>query len=127
MSDLIALRAMFGQDEANHGTVRYRVGLDGLVLVPPEVAVSLVNNGGFAVVKPIAMGPSKPRPGDLPCNALVRLHHDTAGACSYDGSQYRADKNGDFLVPAEAVADLTAHGFFPSGRDKRDKSEHSNP
>lgn len=104
---------MFGQDEANHGTVRYRVGLDGLVLVPPEVAVSLVNNGGFAVTKPIATGPSKPRPGDLPCNALVRLHHDTAGACSYDGSQYRADKNGDFLVPAEAVADLTAHGFMP--------------
>lgn len=104
---------MFGQDEANHGTVRYPVGPDGLVLVPPEVALKLANNGGFAVVKPIAVGPSKPQSGDLQGNALVRLHHDTAGACSYGGSKYRADKNGDFLVPAEAVADLTAHGFMP--------------
>ncbi|MGA8757713.1 MAG: hypothetical protein WB611_15520 [Stellaceae bacterium] len=104
---------MFGQDEANHGTVRHRVGLDDLVLVPPEVALNLANNGGFAVIKPIAMGRSKPRPGDLQCNALVGLHHDTAGACSYGGSKYRADKNGDFFVPAEAVADLTAHGFMP--------------
>jgi hypothetical protein len=51
MPDLIALRAVFGQDEANHGTVRYRVGADGTLTVPPEVAAYLIKNGGFAAAK----------------------------------------------------------------------------
>lgn len=49
MPAAIALRAVFGQDEANHGTRRYRVGPDGVVRVPPEVAIHLLKNGGFAV------------------------------------------------------------------------------
>lgn len=36
MCRLIALRAVFGQDEANHGTRRYRIDAAGLVHVPPE-------------------------------------------------------------------------------------------
>jgi hypothetical protein len=51
MRDLIALRAVFGQDEANHGTRRYRVDRDGLVHVPVEAAFFLVARGGFAMVK----------------------------------------------------------------------------
>jgi hypothetical protein len=47
---VIALRAMFGQDEANHGTTRYRVGPDGILFVPPLVAEHLLRRGGFAVV-----------------------------------------------------------------------------
>ena len=31
--ELMLLRAMFGQDEANYGTVRYPVGADGLIWV----------------------------------------------------------------------------------------------
>jgi hypothetical protein len=102
---------MFGQDEANHGTSRYRVGIDGRVAVPPEVAACLVNNGGFAVLKQAAASHSKRQPGDLRSGSLVRLHHDAAGACSYGGDLYLADRNGDFLVPAEAVVELMAHGF----------------
>jgi hypothetical protein len=45
---LIALRAVFGQDEVGHGTTRYRVGSDGGLRVPPEVARYLVRNGGLA-------------------------------------------------------------------------------
>lgn len=49
MLEVIALRAMFGQDEVNHGTARYRVTVGGLVYVPRQVALYLVSNGGFAV------------------------------------------------------------------------------
>ena len=57
MPAAIALRAVFGQDEANHGTRRYRVGADGIVRVPPEVAVHLLKNAGFVVA-------SEPAPPD---------------------------------------------------------------
>ena len=49
MSELIALRAMFGQDEVSHGMTRYCVAVDHSVHVPREVALYLVNSGGFAV------------------------------------------------------------------------------
>lgn len=59
MPAAIALRAVFGQDEANHGMRRYRVGPDGIVRVPPEVAVYLLKNGGFvAASEPAAPHPS---------------------------------------------------------------------
>jgi hypothetical protein len=48
---LVALRAVFGQDEANHGTRRYRVDSNGVVHVPAPVAPFLVGKGGFAMVK----------------------------------------------------------------------------
>jgi hypothetical protein len=51
MPGLIALRAAFGQDEANYGIRRYRVDADGLVHVPAEAALSLVSKGGFVVAK----------------------------------------------------------------------------
>jgi hypothetical protein len=51
MPALIALRAAFGQDEANHGARRYRVDDNGLVHVPAMVALFLVGKGGFAVAK----------------------------------------------------------------------------
>jgi hypothetical protein len=111
--DLIALRALFGQDEANHGTSRYRVGIDGLVTVPPEAAVYLIKNAGFSIVRCAAASRSKPQPGSSRLGPFVRLHHDTADGCSYGGDEYLADPNGDVLVPAEAVVELMAHGFTP--------------
>ena len=38
-----------GTDECNFGTVRYRVGDDGTVTVPAEVAKDLVHGAGFAM------------------------------------------------------------------------------
>jgi hypothetical protein len=112
---LIALRAEFGQDEANHGTERYRVGDDRVVLVPRMVAIYLVNNAGFCVVRrPDAKHPN-PAPLDLQPPFLVRVQHPTATVCNYGGCEYRADEKGEFLVPARAVADLTGHGFIPLG------------
>jgi hypothetical protein len=111
MPDAIALRAVFGQDEANHGTTRYGVGIDGLVNVPLEAAVYLIRNGGFAVAEYTKARQARRQSCDRPTAAVVGLHHDTAGACSYARVQYRVDGNGDTLVPAEAVADLMAHGF----------------
>ncbi|HZT90213.1 MAG TPA: hypothetical protein VFA12_19760 [Stellaceae bacterium] len=43
--------------------------------------------------------------------ATVRLHHESAAACSYDGRVYQADANGDVVVPLDAAAALAAHGF----------------
>jgi len=47
--DLVLLRAMFGQDEVNHGTNRYLVDDGHLVWVPLEAVGPLVAIGGFAV------------------------------------------------------------------------------
>ncbi|HEY1257773.1 MAG TPA: hypothetical protein VGF34_00880 [Stellaceae bacterium] len=108
MTELVALRAMFGQDEANHGTHRYCVDPDGLVHVPPEAVPYLTRVGGFAAVTADAA----PRP-EAEVAERVRLHHEEALACSYGGRQYPSDANGDVLVPAQAVADLAAHGYVP--------------
>jgi hypothetical protein len=111
---VIALRAMFGQDEANHGTTRYRVGPEGLVIVPPEVAEPLLKRGGFALaaVGPAPGDPVMPTPASASL-ALVALRHRTAGCCSFGGTQYCADKSGVVQVPAEAVPELAGHGFMP--------------
>jgi hypothetical protein len=113
MPALIALRAAFGQDELNHGTARYRVSVNGLVNVPPEVALYLIKNGGFAVAAEDEDRDAKRRLSALQSDSLVPLHHGAVVACSYAGVQYRADKNGDFMMPVQAVADLMAHGFVP--------------
>ena len=113
-SELIALRAVFGQDEANHGTARYRVDAEGLVHVPPEAAGFLTCKGGFALPK---TSPAAAAPAGAHADGLVRLHHDDAAGCSYAGRQYPSDENGDVLVPAEAAAELLAHGFVPAPAD----------
>ncbi len=115
--ELIALRAVFGQDEANHGTARYRVDGAGLVHVPPAVVVFLISKGGFALAKTTAVAAAEAYPNETERNCLVRLHHDDAAGCSYAGCNYPSDQNGDVLVPAAAVADLTAHGFVPAPED----------
>lgn len=112
---LIALRAEFGQDEANHGTERYRVGDDRLVLVPPAVAIYLVKNAGFCVARRAFAEHIKPAPLDIQPHLLVRVQHPAATVCSYGGCEYRGDQNGEFVVPPRAVADLTGHGFVPIG------------
>ena len=106
MTKVIALRAMFGQDEANHGTARYCVDQEGLVRVPPEAAPYLTHVGGFAPAEADSGWPPEQEPA-----GSIRLHHDSAGACSYGGRQYQGDADGDVLVPAPAAAELMAHGY----------------
>ena len=110
---LTALRAVFGQDEVSHGTGRFRVGLDRVVRVPEAVASHLMHNAGFHVVKTPAANRLKPSSRSLRSDMLVRVHHLTAASCSYGGCEYQGDKNGNFLVPADAVVDLMSHGFVP--------------
>lgn len=114
LPELIALRAVFGQDEANHGTTRYRVDGAGLVQVPPEAVGFLISKGGFVLAKTMGATATKAQPTDADPSRLVRLHHDDAAGCSYAGCNYPSDQNGDVLVPAEAVTDLTGHGFVPA-------------
>jgi len=109
-SDPIRLRGAFGQDEASHGTVRFSIDNDGLIYVPPEVAYPLLTVGGFALAQ---AGGS---PGSL---GVVKLCHDEAAACSYAGRQYLRTTNGDFLVPANAATELSAHGFVPVVEEER--------
>ena len=106
MPELIALRAVFGQDEVNHGTVRYHVDGDGLVRVPREAVSYLISNGGFALAKTTVAAIAEAQPTDADPTPLVRLHHDDAGGCSYAGSEYPSDENGDVLVPPGAAAEL---------------------
>ncbi len=102
--DLIQLQAAFGQDEANYGATRYSVDNDGLIQVPLEAVGPLTAIGGFVLAKT----------GDNAISAgALTLHHDDAAGCSYAGRQYPCDSNGDVLVPAEAAAELLAHGFVP--------------
>ena len=102
--ELVLLRAVFGQDEANYGTVRYPVDADGLIRVPLEAVGPLIAKGGFAM----------PRTADDAVSAgMLKLHHDGAAGCCYGGRRYPGDENGDVLVPAEAASDLMAHGFVP--------------
>jgi hypothetical protein len=119
MSEPIALRAVFGQDEANHGTMRYRVDVDGLVRVPREAACFLIGNGGFALANTTAAAIVEVQPSNADPNPLVRLHHDDAGGCSYAGCEYPSDESGNVLVPPEAAAVLAAHGFVPVLEDGR--------
>jgi hypothetical protein len=118
MPALIALRPVFGQDEANHGTMRYRVESDGLVHVPRQAVPFLTSKGGFAVAKTTAARVAGIQASDTDPNSLVRLHHQFAGGCSYGGRAYQSDDHGDVLVPAEAVAELLGHGFVPVPQDE---------
>jgi hypothetical protein len=111
---LITLRAAFGQDEVSHGAVRYRVGADRLLFVPPSTAGHLVSKAGFCVVRSSEASHAR----HLQSQFLVGVRHPTAGSCSYGGARYRADEKGNFLVPAGAVADLVAHGFVPIPPDE---------
>jgi len=103
-SDLILLRAAFGQGEANHDTVRYTVDADGLVRVPREAAYPLISKGGFALQETC---------DEMASIGMLRLHHENAAGCSCLGQRYIGDKNGDVLVPAEAASELIGHGFVP--------------
>jgi hypothetical protein len=123
MSGLIALRAVFGQDEANHGIRRYRVGGDGLVHVPAEAAFFLVSKGGFVVAKTTVdqvRGSALPVPlpddtrSDADPSSQVRLHHDDASRFGRCRSQ-----NTDLLVPAKASGDLLVHELLPEIQDLR--------
>jgi len=103
-TERILLRAAFGQDEANYDTVCYPVDADGLVRIPRTAADPLIERGGFAVLKMIANPTSA---------GNIKLHHDSAAGCSYGGCRYLCDENGEVVVPAEAVEELSGHGFAP--------------
>jgi hypothetical protein len=128
MPRLIALRAAFGQDEANHGIRRYRVGGDGFVHVPAEAALFLVSKGGFVVetttVNQVS-GSSLSEPlldgtrSAADPSSQVLLHRDGSSdfvpyTCKHQGGQNR-----DVLVPAGGDGGLLIHGFVPAARDLR--------
>ena len=94
-ADLIPLRAVFSQDEANHGASRYLVDNDGLIQVPLEAVGPLTTVGGFVLAK---------NSDNAISTGVLTLHHDDAAGCSYAGSQYIRDSNGNVLVPAEAAS-----------------------
>jgi hypothetical protein len=128
MPELIALRAAFGQDEANYGIRRYRVGGDGLVHVPVEAALFLVDKGGFAVAETtVAQVPGGSLRAPLPWgtrfasdpSSRVHLHHDSTGGCSNCGSKHRGNQNRDVLVPAEAAGDPLVRGILPATQGLR--------
>jgi hypothetical protein len=102
--DLIPLRAAFGQDEANHGAMRYLVDNGGQIQVPLEAVGPLTTIGGFVLAK---------NSDDAISAGVLTLHHEDASGCSYAGRQFLSDSNGDVRVPAEAAAELLAHGFVP--------------
>lgn len=121
--DLIPLRAVFSQDEANHGTARYSVDNDGLIQVPLEAVGPLTTIGGFVLVD---------TGGNMISAGVLTLHRDDAAGCSYAGRQFLSDSNGDVRVPAEAASELSAHGFVPVFEATmialgRAKSSQSNP
>jgi hypothetical protein len=116
--ELMLLRAVFGQDEANHGTVRYPVDADGLIRVPLEAVGPLIVKGGFAVPKTA---------DDVVSAGMLRLHHDGAAGCCYGGRRYPGDENGDVLVPAEAASELLAHGFVPVLQGATPESRRTKP
>lgn len=49
--EMVRLRAPLGTDEANHGTNRYRVDNDGVIVVPREAVEPLVSVGGFHLIE----------------------------------------------------------------------------
>ena len=116
--ELMLLRAVFGQDEANYGTVRYPVDADGLVRVPLEAVGPLIGKGGFAVPKTT---------DDVVSAGMLKLRHDGAAGCCYGGRRYPGDENGDVLVPAEAASELLAHGFVPVLQGATPASKRAKP
>jgi hypothetical protein len=115
---LIPLRAVFGQDEANHGTERYPFDDAGLVRVPLEAVACLTGIGGFTVPKTAG--------GVISAGTVIVNHADAAG-CSYGGRKYFRNENGDVAVPAEAASELSAHGFAPVLREAKTMPKRSKP
>ncbi len=105
---------MFGQDEANHGTARYRVDGAGLVHVPSEAVGFLISRGGFALAKTTAVVATEAQSAETDPNSLVRLHHDDAGGCSYAGRGYPSRPKRRRFGSGAGSADLIAHGFVPA-------------
>lgn len=101
----MALRAVFGQDEASHGAMRYRVDSDGLVRVPREAVPFLIGTGGFAVAK------TNEAPAESGVAGL-RRHEAVGGSC--DGRDYPSDQHGDVTIPAATALELMAHGAVPA-------------
>ncbi|HUN99568.1 MAG TPA: hypothetical protein VMU69_25455 [Bradyrhizobium sp.] len=108
----IALRAVFGQDEVSHGTVRYRVGADRVIYVPETVARYLMHNAGFDVIRKPEPRHGKPAPSVSWLQPPV-MPHPHARACGYGGCEYRIDGNGNAGVPADTADNLIARGFVP--------------
>ncbi|HEV2303332.1 MAG TPA: hypothetical protein VGR91_17330 [Stellaceae bacterium] len=49
---------------------------------------------------------------------LVALRHREGVGCGWRGREFPADAEGIVLVPAEAVAELVAHGFVAVGGEE---------
>ena len=106
---LIALRAVFGQDEVSHGTVRYRVGADGLLLVPPEVARCLTNNAGFQMIKKIQREQAEVRAHASLPQTLAQPRQSMVRTGS-DGTREYHQVHDNFAVSAVALTEISRHG-----------------
>lgn len=60
---------------------------------------------------PPAPPPAAPTPGDHAPKGTVYLKYPEGIGCSFRGVELAADKKGRVLAPADAAAELAAHGF----------------
>jgi hypothetical protein len=84
--DLLELVAPGGVDEANHGTIRYRVDNNGRVRVPFEAAHWLVRKGGFRVADARAPIITSTDPGPRPEIELAYTPAPAAAPAKNGGS-----------------------------------------
>ncbi len=49
---------------------------------------------------------------------MARLRHPGGAGCSFAGREYRPEKDGSVLVPAEAARHLAAHGFIAAEEEE---------
>ncbi len=96
------------------GGETFTVGDDGRTIVPASALTDIAAHGFIAVrvAAPVAV-PTGGRPGDAPMGFAV-LKAAPGASCSWNGHNFSADDSGHMIVPADAVAELAAHGFLPA-------------
>lgn len=101
MAKFQKLKNSNGASEVNVDGVSYPV-VNNEVTVPETAVAALTHIAGFSMEPTL-----DPVPDDK-----VRIVHDSATSCSWNGETFEANEAGHFLVPCAAVADLIAHGFI---------------
>jgi len=98
---LVTLQAPAGTDEANFGEERFTVSSEGTIEVPAAAVDPLVEKGGFVEVDA----------APAPASGVVKMCHPEKIGCSFRGTEYKPDADGNVEVPQRAVVELEAHGF----------------
>lgn len=100
MAKFKRLQSHQGASEVNIEGVSYPV-VNNEVSVPEELVAPLLHIGGFT---------ADPELEPVP-DGKIRVAHDSATNCSWNGEVFEANEAGHFHVPCGAVADLLHHGF----------------